>query len=403
MKDKIQKLIAEIIGDGFTVEVKPLSGGNVSSDFGAGVTTYLSVYTDGEGDQAIYVNGKLESHNTTIYGHDVVKVADGRLVRMRSAVLDESVGKWPENESELKDMIDGHQDGIDAGSAIGAPDRDGLVLRSEWNAKEGCFEDSIVEPEKEPDWEPKVDGWVRLPEGKVAKVKCVKIINGSVLYGFHGTNIKYSLGALKPWVPKVGDKVVINHLGKIVHGKKCVITEAANGKYVVQHLDVISKNLKAEHLEPVVESPADHIADGTKTANPSETPNSSTWIPRVGDKVRVVKTGRLATGKECVVIKAESGEYTVQHLDLESRNLEAKDLELIEATNDTQYREPTYADLANGPIEVEVCYDNTLETSWGKRMLYAVLPAHVVLRFVCEDPDLPESIYRWKHARVKVR
>ena len=290
MKDKIQKLIAEIIGDGFTVEIKPVAvkplsgrvysvasvygagvidessvlkpvaGGNVSSDFGAGVTTYLSVYTDGEGDQAIYVNGKLESHNATIYGHDVVKAADGRLVRMRSAVLDESVDVWPEYESELKEMIDGYQAGIDAGAAIGAPDRDGLVLRSEWNAEEGCFEDSIVEPEKESDWQPKIDGWVRLPEGKVAKVKCVKIINGSVLYGFHGTNIMYTLGALKPWTPSVGDSVKVIREYSMNRGLIGTV-KRDDGKYSASYLVVTKSGMGwftakcLEPAEPAIDEP----------------------------------------------------------------------------------------------------------------------------------------------------
>lgn len=477
MKDKIQKLIAEIIGDGFTVEVKPvavkpvsgsvfsvasnygdgvidessvlkpLSIGNVSSDFGAGVTTYLSVYTDDDAQQAIYVNGKLELSEDTIYGPDVVRVADGRLVRMRSAVLSESVDVWPENESELKEMIDGYQAGIDAGAAIGAPDRDGLVLRSEWNAEEGCFEDSRVEPEKEPDWEPTPNEWVRLPNGTVRQHNGYEIHGTKKYYRFEGFNSRFELGTLKPWEPKVGDKVRVVKPRKLATGKECVVIKAESGEYTVQHFDLESRNLEAKDLEPVVESPTDRIAyankmvpgdllvdttvkfnDGSRTV-----PRSSGWTLDVDPDAYIgvittqvastmpngwmvlhtdAKTEPRVVGDRFFrVTKGHWEELTRDNIDQANaqswaaiRKIPSVVLESQELLGSkVEYREPTYADLANGPIEVEVCYDNMLETSWGKRMLYAVLPDNVILRFVCEDLHLPGSIYRWKHARVKVR
>ena len=70
-----------------------------------------------------------------------------------------------------------------------------------------------------------------------------------------------------------------------------------------------------------------------ETANPSEAPNSSTWIPKVGDRVRVNKPGRIAHGKIGVVAEEDAGEYAVRIVgeDLKSFNLKAEHLELIEA------------------------------------------------------------------------
>jgi hypothetical protein len=470
MKDKIQKLIAEIIGDGFTVEVKPvavkpvsgsvysvasvygagvidessvlkpLSGGNVSSDFGAGVTTYLSVYTDGEGDEAIYVNGKLELHEVGIYATELAKVADGRLVRMSSAVLDDSfaVGKWPEYESELKEMIDGYQAGIDAGAAIGAPDRDGLVLRSEWNAKEGCFEDSRVEPEKYSEWEPKIDGWVRLPEGKVAKVKCVKIVNGTVLYGFHGTNIMYTLGALKPWTPSVGDKVVVNKLGRIADGKVGVIVECVKGdagEYAVRldRENLTSFNLRAEQLELIepAEDPTDHNADATKTANPSVTPNSSSseplaipegWrelepdeVPKTGDDVdidgqwidllsdcnvesryysrRIIRKIEPANPSETPNSSTAKPGYfdDVEGVWVDER--EPFDGRKVEPVKEPQYREPTNDDIGKR-VEVR----DSEKAEWNDLIFVVILPPGD-FRFCAEDDH--GNRCGWRFARIK--
>jgi len=82
---------------------------------------------------------------------------------------------------------------------------------------------------------------------------------------------------------KVGDKVRVNCPGRVTNRKKCVITEAANGEYTVKHLNLISKNLKAEHLEPVVAAPqSDRNSDANKKVNLEETPNSSIPDPGPG-------------------------------------------------------------------------------------------------------------------------
>lgn len=72
-----------------------------------------------------------------------------------------------------------------------------------------------------------------------------------------------------------------------------------------------------------------------ETANVSEAPSSSTWIPKVGDKVRVNYPGRLSGGKIGIIAESDAGEYTVRILghDLTSFNLTADDLELIEAAS----------------------------------------------------------------------
>lgn len=59
------------------------------------------------------------------------------------------------------------------------------------------------------------------------------------------------------------------------------------------------------------------------------------WIPKVGDKVRVNRLGRLSDGKIGVIAERDAGEYTVRILghDLTSFNLTADDLELIEAAS----------------------------------------------------------------------
>lgn len=70
-----------------------------------------------------------------------------------------------------------------------------------------------------------------------------------------------------------------------------------------------------------------------EAANPSETPDSSTWTPKVGDKVRVNKPGRIAHGKVGFIVEANAREFAVriEHEKLTTFNLKAEHLELIEA------------------------------------------------------------------------
>ena len=114
-----------------------------------------------------------------------------------------------------------------------------------------------------------------------------------------------------------------------------------------------------------------------------------------GDAKRICHTWRFAR------IKVEQpAKNPIARYDSEGRNV--TELAGLWTEGDTQYREPTYADLANGPIEVEVCGDNTLETNWGKRMLYAVLPCKCMFPFVVGSPGLEQFTQSWKHARIKV-
>ena len=226
------------------------------------------------------------------------------------------------------------------------------------------------------------------------------------------------------WVPKVGDRVRITRPGGIAHGKVGVITEAASGWYTSEHLGLITKNLKAEHLELIeATAPADHIADANKMVNTSETPNSSKGDPsncignicdlaepidvkgccplaifdgwRELEPDEIPKPGDL---RECD--GAWKVRTSVSNHEYESH--QSFHIRKIETAKEPEYREPTYADLANGPIEVEVNDDERDESAWVKRMLYAVLPANVRIRFVCEFPVEKGSIHRWKHARIKV-
>ena len=67
--------------------------------------------------------------------------------------------------------------------------------------------------------------------------------------------------------------------------------------------------------------------------NPSETPNSSKWIPKVGDKVRVNCPGRLATGDYGIIVEEKGGEYAVRMSNFTAVNLKPEHLELIEASS----------------------------------------------------------------------
>lgn len=146
------------------------------------------------------------------------------------------------------------------------------------------------------------------------------------------------------WKPKCGDWVKIskppagertarwfwtlalNHLDGETR-QVTRISEGIDAGYQVREIDGSSLWLSLSWLESAG-SPKE------ETANPSETPNSSMptqWIPRVGDRVRVLTFGRIASRYECVITEAADGKYTVEHLNLVSKNLEAKDLELIEA------------------------------------------------------------------------
>lgn len=270
------------------------------------------------------------------------------------------------------------------------------------------------------------------------------------------------------WVPKVGDKVKVNRPGRIADGKVGVIVEDDAAEYVVRvdSENLTSRNLKCEDLEPA----------WAETANPSETPNSSIPDPLncIGNicdlaestgvtcpvdscdldtgcrqapadhipdaNKKLPPTGYRLLDKSAKVEPRKSGDLfwsltlgDWKALSAESeqdanrddwpacRKIEqpAKDPETIArydsdgrdvtelaglwAEGDTQYREPTQADLANGPIEVEVCDNTNCDTNWEKRQLYAILPIKCMFPYIVGAGGDGEFTQSWKHARVKVR
>ena len=103
------------------------------------------------------------------------------------------------------------------------------------------------------------------------------------------------------------------------------IGDRYNSRIHKRHIRKIEAD-KPEHVEGVWVEEADANA---KKIEPAE------WTPKVGDKVRVNRLGRLSDGKIGVIVEGDAGEYTVRILghNLTSRNLTADDLELIEAAS----------------------------------------------------------------------
>lgn len=81
---------------------------------------------------------------------------------------------------------------------------------------------------------------------------------------------------------------------------------------------------------------------------------------------------------------------------------EGRKVEQSAKAPEPQYREPTQADLANGPIDVEVCDDTNCDTNWEKRQLYAILPIKCMFPYIVGAPGLEDFTQSWKHARIKV-
>lgn len=152
----------------------------------------------------------------------------------------------------------------------------------------------------------------------------------------------------------------------------------------------------------------------------SEEPRPEPWTPVIGDWVKIRKPADPSEspgwgddeldGNTCwitEVAKDECGCDVKVHGSnfwLSSKWLTPCDppYQVPEAEKTTWYREPTQADLVNGPIEVEVCDDGTQETNWEKRMLYAVLPTKFMFPYVVGSPGLDEFTQTWRFARIKV-
>ena len=146
----------------------------------------------------------------------------------------------------------------------------------------------------------------------------------------------------------------------------------------------------------VRELPAtDHIADANKMAPPA-----GYRLLNKSAKVEPRKAGDLfwsLTLGDWKALSAESEQDANRDDWPACRKIEqpAKALE-------PQYREPTQADLANGPIDVEVCDDTNCDTNWEERQLYAILPSKCMFPYIVCSPGLEQFTQSWKHARIKV-
>ena len=72
-----------------------------------------------------------------------------------------------------------------------------------------------------------------------------------------------------------------------------------------------------------------------------------------------------------------------------------------EPSNKPKHREPTRADLANGPIECEVSNPDSEEDGWVNRVLVFVSAYHSS-KFVTVDPADRDRIYTWPQCRIEV-
>ena len=406
MLDQIRALIVEAIGDGVTVQVKPSK------------VRKMVVLTDADDDSAVYLDGVLcRVVATNILADVMAEVANGLAVVIVHRRLDYSVTLWGDKLREV----------IKVSIMPGESHHNGLALKSECNNKDGCFEDSFVELEKE--WVPKPNEWVRLQDGTVRQHIGYEIHGTRKYYRFDGMTTRFELGTLEPWTPKVGDWVKVNKAAEasgIRWLSPCM--DCFDGAVVRISSFMFQEPLqfRADGVDGFVFSvdwvePA--VPPKEAPANPSATSNSSKGDPLncIGE---VCDSAEPIDVKGCCTLAIFDGwrelepdeipkpgdlrecdgawkvRTSVSNHEYESH--QSFHIRKIETAKEPEYREPTYADLANGPIEVEVNDDERDESAWVKRMLYAVLPANVRIRFVCEFPVEKGSIHRWKHARIKV-
>ena len=145
----------------------------------------------------------------------------------------------------------------------------------------------------------------------------------------------------------------------------------------------------------------DHIADANKMGNCPIIPDSS--IPDPGEGYRLLSKdppeGLLDTDEGFFTNICDDSLWVSVNYSGGGQLPLVYYRRKIEAAKEPEYREPTYADLANGPIEVEVCDDKEY---WTNRILYVVLHENVKMRFVAGLPNLKGDTHTWKHARIKV-
>ena len=94
--------------------------------------------------------------------------------------------------------------------------------------------------------------------------------------------------------------------------------------------DFNGKWIESEHWTEPVQPQAEYLFYRRKIeTQPTE------WIPKVGDKVRVIEPDRISTGMDGVIVEQTGSEYAVRmsNANLTSFNLKANYLELIEAAS----------------------------------------------------------------------
>lgn len=304
-------------------------------------------------------------------------------------------------------------------------------------------EESFLQPEPgtvaEEKWSPRIGDWVRIKkcvsaccwvgigmdylDGQIRQVeKLTPVGQGIVVDGFYLCE-----NSIAPWEPREGEKVE-----QIVSNRHRV--------YKVDGFDRITKmvfcvgrshGIELRLLKPYIEQPAqqsDHIADAKKKVPPAgyrlldksakvepRKAGDLYWSCSIDDWVELAELAVEYANRDdwpaCRKIEDPVEEPAPESQgyfdDVEGVWIEEADpyagrkIEQAKAP-EPQYREPTQADLANGPVDVEVCDATDCDTNWEKRQLYAILPQQIIFCYICQSPFMKGSVEFWKHARIKV-
>ena len=289
-------------------------------------------------------------------------------------------------------------------------------------------EESFLKPEPgtvaEEKWSPRIGDWVRIKKCiRGCWVSGMDYLDGQIRQieeltpddqGIVVDSYRLCEDCIDPypWEPREGEKVQVINVDRV---------------YEVEGFDRITKmvfcvgrshGIELRLLKPYIEPPADHIADANKMVPPAgyrlldksakvepRKAGDLFWSLTLGDWKALSDQSEQDANRDdwpaCRKIEqpAEEAE-TIARYDSEGRDV--TELAGLWTEGDTQYREPTQADLASGPIEVEVCDDTNCDTNWEKRQLYAILPSKCMFRYIVGAPGLEELTQSWKHARIKV-
>lgn len=138
------------------------------------------------------------------------------------------------------------------------------------------------------------------------------------------------------------------------------------------------------------------------------------WRPKEGEKVQVINTDRVYEVEgfdkisKMVFVKGRSHGIELRLLkpyiepkkQAEGPQPEPEPAKAPSCV--TWYRDPVASDLANGPIDVEVCDAQTGDDHWEPRKLLAILPANIPHRYVTVSPSDMEISHTWRFARIKI-